>query len=476
VCGIIGIHGDDDVASELIYGLSALQHRGQDAAGIVTFDRKFHLKKGTGLVLQVFGGQSMLQLKGKIGLGHVRYSTQGTTALTDAQPFTAYHPFGLAMVHNGNVTNFETLRQSLASDHFHLIESSNDIELILHTLAHELRQKNLRSLTVEDIFAAVDMVRERVEGAYAVIAIIAGKGMLAFMDPAGIRPLVLGQRRSEKGVSFAFASESRCFDSLDYELMHTLKGGEALFIDNEAKVYAHCMGGASSAFCVFEYIYFAKEDSVMHGRSVAVEREQLGRELARHVRAAGLAPEVVIDVPSSSYFFAQGLADALEVPYRVGLVRNQMTPRSFIAPTQQYREQIVREKANAVRAVVEGKRVAVVDDSIVRGTTSSRIVHVLRRAGAKEVYFVSGSPPLRHTCPYGIDMSQSREMVAARCSFEEIRNFIGAEALIYPTVVDLRAHYKAFGMCDACFSGDYPTAVTQTVLNSIDREKLAACR
>lgn len=476
MCGILGIYGDEDVFPELAYGMTTLQHRGQDSAGIVTFDYAFHIEKGEGLASQIFVDDKATSLKGPIGLGHIRYTTQGDAGLCNAQPFMVNYPFGLAMVHNGNVTNFEALKQEFVHKHFRLLQSSNDIELILDMLALELERKNLPALTVEDIFSAVKHVQEKVHGAYATLTLIANRGMLAFMDPNGIRPLLLGRKETEKGPCFAFASESTCLDYLGYDVIHNLEAGEAVFIDSNKKVHTRICHQKKKAFCVFEYVYFAKEDSKVHGRLVAAEREKMGKALAKSFKEQGLEPDIVIDVPSSAYFCAQGLADALGVPYKRALVKNNHANRSFISPTQKLREKIVKRKLNTIKSVIEGKKVAVVDDSIVRGTTSKHIVSLLRKAGAKEVYFASGSPPLKHPCVYGIDMSTRKEMIAAKRSLEDILEFIGADALVYLKIEDLRELYSGLGTCDACFSGEYPSDASEGLLEQIERDKTLACR
>lgn len=476
MCGIIGISGSEEVFEELVYSLTALQHRGQDTAGIVTLSDFFHVRKGEGLAAEVFFVKDKERLPGETGLGHIRYASHGRNDVADAQPFTVYYPFGLAMVHNGNVTNFEEIKRSMALEHHRLLYSTNDSELILYMLAVELEKKNLKNFSVEDLFSCVYSIQKKVEGAYAVITLIANRGMLAFMDPNGIRPLILGKKKSDKGISYAFASESSCFDYLGYELVHNLQPGEAIFIDKDKNVHSKVCHCKRSAFCVFEYIYFAKEDSIIHGKLTANERERMGRALANRLIEKEIKPDIVIDVPSAAYFCAQGLADALKIPYRRGLVKNNSTRRSFISSTQKLRETIVRYKLNPIKSVIDGKHVVIVDDSVVRGTTSKYIVQQVRKAGAREITFASASPPLKYPCVYGIDMSRKKEMIAARLSTEEIRKYIGADSLIYPTVEDFRELYKGKGYCDACFSGDYPTEISREVFLSIEREKVDAQR
>ncbi len=476
MCGILGICGQDDVVYELVFGLTALQHRGQDAAGIVTFDRAFRMRKGRGLVSQIFQEEHIEKLRGPCGLGHVRYATMGSTDVLDAQPVALNYPFGLAMAHNGNVVNFSELRRSLYEEHHRLLDTSNDVALILYTFAAELETKDLKNLTVEDIFDTVEATQNKVQGAYSAIALIANHGFLAFTDPYGIRPLVMGRKFTGEGVVYALASETTCLDYLGYEMMRDLDPGEALFIDADGQVHQRVCHCGHQAFCVFEYIYFAREDSIIHNRLVANERVRMGRSLARTFQKTGLSPDIVIDVPSSAYFFASGLAEELGVPYRRGLAKNNHIGRSFITPSQTQRERLVRQKLNAIRDVIRDKKIAVVDDSIVRGTTSKRLVKLLRQAGAKEVYFVSASPPIKYPCIYGIDMSSTREIIAAHYDPDQVARYIEADAVVYQTLDDLQALYEDLPCCYACFSGEYPTGATPAILEDVAKEKAKSNR
>lgn len=476
MCGILGIYGHTNVTHELVYGLTALQHRGQDSAGIVTFDGSFRMKKGLGYVDNVFDDRTAEEIHGFCGLGHVRYATIGTPDILNAQPFAVNYPFGLAMVHNGNVINFNQLRKSLYEDHHRLLDTSNDVALILYTFASQLEQKDLKNLTVDDIFDTVEATQARVRGAYSAITIIANRGFLAFTDPHGIRPIVMGRKYTDKGLVYAFASETACFDYLGFEYVRDLSHGEAVFVDQNMQVHERTCHRANQAFCVFEYIYFASEDSVIHGRLVATERLRMGRTLARTVREAGIAPDFVMDVPNSAYFFASGLAEELGVPYRRGLAKNHHIGRTFISPTQHKREIMVRQKVNPLREIIRGRKVAVVDDSIVRGTTAKHLVSLLRRSGAVQVYFISASPPIKHPCIYGIDMSAKEEILAAHYKPDEIAHYIGADAVVYQSLDDLRGLYADLPCCFACFSGEYPTGVTRELLNDIEQEKLCARR
>lgn len=477
MCGVIGVYGYDSISREIIQGLTALQHRGQDSAGAVTFDGNFKMRKGLGLVSSVFSNIDGNGLNGHSGLGHVRYATIGTTELLDAQPFAVDYPFGLAMVHNGNVINFTQLRKSLYEDHHRLLDTSNDVALILYTFASELERKNLKCLNVDDVFDTVRATQKRVQGAYSAVTIIANRGFLAFTDPYGIRPLVMARRFTEKGIVYAFASESTCFDYLGYEVTSDLKPGEAIFIDQNRSVHRRICHSERQAFCVFEYIYFAREDSIIHDRLVASERVRMGRCLAKTLRETGLEPDIIIDVPNSAYFFASALAEELGTPYRRGLSKNTHIGRSFITPSQHRRELLVRQKLNPIRDVIKGKKIAIVDDSIVRGTTSKHLVRLVRDRGAESVYFVSASPPIRYPCIYGIDMSVKDEILAAHYEgIDGIARYIEADAVVYQSLEDLQELYEDLPCCYACFSGEYPTGITDELLNEIEQEKQCSDR
>lgn len=471
MCGIVGFYEHEDVMHKLVYGLTALQHRGQDAAGIVTYDHAFHLKKGMGLVNNVFRKKHFKQLTGNMGIGHVRYTTQGSNDLTNAQPFFINYPFGLAMIHNGNVVNFEELKNTLFNEKRIVLETTNDLELILYIFAAELGIKDWSKLSPDDIFDAVEVVQQKVKGAYSTISVIANQGLLVFTDPYGIRPLVMGKKLTRRGPIYGFASESTCFDLLEYDTIENLKPGQAIFIDMERNVHRRDGFQLGKKFCIFEYIYFAKEDTAMHNRLIAGERVKMGRQLAKKVREAGLEPDIVIDVPTSGYWSASGLAEGLDIPYRRGFSRNNFIGRSFISPTQKERENIVKRKLNPIKKVVEGKKIAVVDDSIVRGTTSRRIVQMLKKAGAKEVYFISAAPPIKYPCFYGIDMAESTELIASKNTYEEITKFMGADALIYQSLEDLKEIYDEYDFCDACFSGDYPTGDIEKYKGQVQAER-----
>lgn len=474
MCGIIGISGYQNVINELLFGLSTLQHRGQTSCGIVTFDDVFNTHKGLGVISQVFDKENTAKLTGSIGLGHVRYATQGSDDLLNAQPFTTNYPFGIAMIHNGNVINFRELRKILYEEHHILLETSNDLELILYTFSSELSRKDLKNLTVDDIFESVKETQKKVLGAYAAITVIANRGLLAFCDPHGIRPLVLGRKQTDEGVLYGLASESTCFDYLGYECIGNLAPGEAVYIDMNNTMHRRICYQKEPAFCIFEYIYFAREDSRIHEKLVATERMRMGKLLAGKIREAGLQPDIIIDVPSSAYFFAASLAEELGIPYRRGLAKNNHIGRSFILSTQKERETTARLKLNPITELIQGKKVGIVDDSIVRGTTSKHIVQLLRQAGASEIYFVAAAPPIKHPCVYGIDMAISDELIGRKTN-DEIQEYLGVDALIYQSLDELKELYKDCNFCYACFNGEYPVKQSADYLLSIEAERKQNC-
>ncbi|NPA69102.1 MAG: amidophosphoribosyltransferase [Chlorobi bacterium] len=471
MCGITGFIGEEKIVYDILSGLLTLQHRGQDSAGIVTFDKIFHTKKGLGLVSEVFNDKHIERLRGNVGIGHVRYTTHGTGDILNAQPITTNYPFGISMVHNGNVTNFKKMNKALYEDYHVLPTSSNDLEILLYTFAAELKNKDLKNIKPEDIFDAVKNTQQKIEGAYAVISVIANHGLLAFTDPYGIRPLILGKKVTKKGVVYGFASESVTFDHLGYEIIKNLEPGEIIFIDNDKKVYYSKGYSQKQHFCVFEFIYFAREDTEFYSCNVAGKRVKMGEYIAKQIKEAGLKPDVVIDVPASGYFSASGMAEALGIPYHRGLVKSNYIGRSFIAPEQKERENIVKKKLNPIKKAVKGKKLVVVDDSVVRGTTSKRIVQLLRDAGAKEIYFVSAAPPVINPCVYGIDMSAKTELIASNLDINEICEYIKADALFFLKTEDLKEIFPDTGICDACFTGNYPAGNIREMLKDIEEEK-----
>lgn len=477
MCGIIGIIGQQQVASELYFGMNMLQHRGQDAAGMLTFSNRFHSRKGKGLVTQVFDENSLKSFEGSLGVGHVRYATQGTTDWNEAQPFYINYPLGIGMVHNGNVVNFGKLKRRCREENLNVVETSNDLELLLYTFASFLmRDSQSQRITADAVFTAVEETVKLAEGAFATLAIIAGQGLLAFQDPAAIRPLLLGRRKGTTDFSYAFASESSALEVLGYDVIRELGPAEAVFINLDGEVFEKMLTKKPKErrFCVFEYIYFAREDSHFLGYGVSTMRKEMGRVLAEQFREKGLKPDVVIDVPSSAWFSASALAQELGVPYEKGFVKNKYVGRSFIMSSQMQRDAAVRLKLNPVTEAIAGKKVAVVDDSLVRGTTSQRIVSLLRKCGAKEIYFVSAAPPIKYPCVYGIDISNKQELLAARLSAEEIRDYIGADEMIYQTMDSMKKVFKKLSLCTACFSGEYPTTLTDNDFAELAAERITS--
>ncbi|MBX3588406.1 MAG: amidophosphoribosyltransferase [Ramlibacter sp.] len=465
MCGIVGVVSNAPV-NQLIYdGLLLLQHRGQDAAGIVTqLDRKFFMHKAKGMVRDVFRTRNMRALPGNCGLGQVRYPTAGNAySEEEAQPFYVNAPFGIVLVHNGNLTNAQALKSELfLTDHRH-INTESDSEVLLNVLAHEL-EKASRGLPLkpEDVFTAVHHVHRRVKGSYAVVALIAGHGLLAFRDPYGIRPLCMGRG---KGGEIMVASESVALEGTGHEMERNLLPGEAVFVDLQGNVHARqCSDTPALHPCIFEFVYLARPDSVLDGISVYQARLNLGESLAKRVVSTVPPSEidVIIPIPESSRPSATQLAHLLGIPYREGFVKNRYVGRTFIMPGQGVRKKSVRQKLNVIASEFRGRNVLLVDDSIVRGTTSREIVQMARDAGARKVYLASAAPPVRYPNVYGIDMPTSSELVAHDRTLEEIRDVIGCDALIYQ---DVDAMKKAVGSLNAsiagfdasCFDGVYVT-------------------
>ena len=481
MCGIVGVVSNAPV-NQLIYdALLLLQHRGQDAAGIVTQqDRKFFMHKAKGMVRDVFRTRNMRALPGNSGLGQVRYPTAGdANSEEEAQPFYVNAPFGIVLVHNGNLTNADALKAELfTTDHRH-INTESDSEVLLNVLAHELgRATRGAALGPEEVFAAVSAVHRRIRGSYAVIAQIAGRGMLAFRDPFGIRPLDLG-RSADGGVMLA--SESVALEGTGFTPERDVAPGEAVFVTLDGTVHTRqCAPQAQLSPCIFEYVYLARPDSVLDGISVYQARMNLGEALAKRVIST-VPPDqidVVIPIPESSRPSATELARLLGKPYREGFVKNRYVGRTFIMPGQAVRKKSVRQKLNAIASEFAGRNVLLVDDSIVRGTTSKEIVQMAREAGARKVYLASAAPPVRYPNVYGIDMPTKDELVAHGRSVEEIRQIIGADALIYQ---DVDAMKRAIGQLNpslrgfdaSCFDGVYVTGdITEGDIDRMNQQRV----
>jgi amidophosphoribosyltransferase len=465
MCGIVGVASQAPV-NQLIYdALLLLQHRGQDAAGIVTQQgTKFYMHKAKGMVRDVFRTRNMRALPGNMGLGQVRYPTAGNAdSEEEAQPFYVNAPFGLVLVHNGNLTNVDALKEQLFNhDHRH-INTTSDTEVLINVLAHEL-ELTTRGLPLapKDVFAAVRGVHSRIKGSYAVVSVIAGHGLLAFRDPFGIRPLCLG--KSEDG-TYMLASESVALEGTSHRFVRNVAPGEAVFIDSQGQLHsAMCSEKAQLSPCIFEYVYLARPDSEMDGISVYQARLNMGETLAKRVISTVPPDEidVVIPIPESSRPSAMQLAQLLGLPYREGFVKNRYVGRTFIMPGQGARKKSVRQKLNAIRSEFKGRRVLLVDDSIVRGTTSREIVQMARDAGAAKVYLASAAPPVRYPNVYGIDMPTQTELIAHGRSIDEIRDYIGCDALIYQDVSGMKEAIRKLNPAIAnfeasCFDGVYIT-------------------
>ena len=479
MCGFIGVIGSDSAVHEIYDGLLAVQHRGQDAAGIITYDGRFHIKKGEGLVRDIFSAANMERLRGSLGVGHVRYPTVGSGGGEDAQPFTVNFPFGIVMAHNGNVTNYDELRGELSRDGLRHLYSACDVEVVLNVFADALAEHGKGGFSLDAYHAAVREVYRTVRGAYSVVGYIAGEGLFAFRDPYGIKPISLGRRTTNGRTAYAVASESVVLATIGYETLEADPPGQALFIDLQANVHRAQVAEPQHHPCVFEYVYFARPDSSLEGVSVYESRLHMGERLAQTFDKTGLQADVVIPVPDSARTAALVMAQALGLPYREGLVKNRYLGRTFIMPNEEERRSSVRRKLNTIDAEFRGKDVLLVDDSIVRGNTSRQIVRLAREAGARKVFFASASPPLVHPCVYGIDMSTRREFVARDRTHEEVAEEIGADAVIYQTLDDLLAsvqqgHPEIEQMCSACFSGNYPTGdITTEMLLRIEEERIA---
>ncbi len=481
MCGIIGVYTSKREAMPEIYdGLLILQHRGQDAAGITTYDDGFHTVKGTGLVRDIFNKELLKELKGNIGVGHTRYPTVGGGTAVDAQPFTINTPFGISMVHNGNVTNYKPLKEELLKKDLRHLYSTCDAEVILNVFASELQNQKPKDIKSENVFKAVEGVFKRVKGAYTVVGFIAQKGMFIFRDPCGIKPGILGEKGEGKDKSFLVASESVVHDVLGYNHMENIKPGEAVFIDKDMKVHKKQVAKPNHHPCIFEYVYFARPDSLMDKISVYKTRLRLGNALARQFKKMNIKPDVVVPIPETSSTAGITLAHDLNVKYREGFIKNRYIARTFIMPDQEQREISVKFKLNPIKLEFRDKEVLLVDDSIVRGTTSKKIIDIARKAGAKKVYFASTCPPLRYPCVYGIDMSTYDEFIAKKHSVKEIEKIIGADLLVYQTMEDMiksaqtgNSNIKHF--CTACFDGNYPTGdVTEEMIKCIEDERNCA--
>ncbi len=472
MCGIVGIVATEPVNLDLYESLSVLQHRGQDAAGIMTCEHgRFYMRKGNGLVRDVFFSQHMKRLRGNMGIGHARYPTAGCSSSLEAQPFYVNSPYGIALAHNGNLTNTEKLKAELFEEDLRHLNTESDTEAILNVFAHELASLAKPQFDIEDIFRSVSAVHKRCRGGYAIIAMIVGKGVLAFRDPNGIRPCVYGTRQRNGKTEYMIASESVALQAQGFELVRDLEPGEAVFVSEDCEFYSkQCAEAPKLRPCIFEYVYFARPDSIMDKVSVYKARLRMGQKLVQKIlrERPDHDIDVVIPIPDTSRTSALEVAFHLNVKYREGFIKNRYIGRTFIMPGQTERKKSVRQKLNAIDLEFQGKNVLLVDDSIVRGTTSKQIIQMAREAGANKVYMASAAPPVRYPNVYGIDMPAEEEFIAHNRTVEEICEAIGADWLIYQDLDDLidavRKGNEAIEEFDcSCFDGDYIT-------NDVDTE------
>lgn len=481
MCGVVGIVAHSPVNQSLYDALTVLQHRGQDAAGIMTINNNgmFKLRKANGLVRDVFEQKHMFRLAGNWGIGHVRYPTAGSSTSAEAQPFYTNSPWGISLVHNGNLTNARELKELLKKEVRRHVNTSSDSELLMNLFADSLCESGEWELTAEMVFNAVAKLHKVVRGAYAVVAAIVGQGMVAFRDVYGIRPLVIGERETEHGMEYMVASESVALDAVGFKFVRDVEPGEAVYVTETGELYTQqCADNAKLAPCIFEYVYFARPDSFIDGISVYDARVHMGRKLGEKIKRdwEHLDIDVVIPIPETSCDIALEIASELGLPYRQGFVKNRYIGRTFIMPGQQQRRKSVRRKLNAIKSEFSGKNVLLVDDSIVRGTTSEQIIEMARESGANKVYFASAAPEIRFPNVYGIDMPTSNELIAHGRDADEICQQIKADELIFQDIEDLKV---AVGECrkgdsqvdfeTSVFDGNYITNdVNQAYLEHLD--------
>jgi len=481
MCGVVGIVSTSNVNQDLYEALTVLQHRGQDAAGIVTCESdRLHLRKESGLVRDVFRTRHMFTLRGPMGIGHVRYPTAGCTSSAEAQPFYVNSPYGISLAHNGNLTNAEVLKRDLFVQDQRHINTDSDSEVLLNVFAHELQEFGKLRIDAEDVFKAAAGVHRRCRGAYSVVAMIMGLGILAFRDPYGIRPLVFGERVTEHGKDYMIASESVALDVLGFKLIRDVAPGEVVLIENNGALHTRqCAKHIKHSPCIFEFVYFARPDSIIDNISVYKARMRMGDKLAEKLMRQWPDHDidVVIPIPDTSRTAALQLATRIGVKYREGFIKNRYIGRTFIMPGQNQRSKSVRQKLNAIDLEFLGKNVLLVDDSIVRGTTSMQIIQMAREAGARRVYFASASPPVRYPNVYGIDMPAADELIAHDRTDEQVQQALGADWLIYQDLEDLveavqKGNPSIPRFDTSCFNGEYVTGdVSQDYLNYLGQQR-----
>jgi amidophosphoribosyltransferase len=466
MCGVIGLISKKDVLPDLFVGMLSLQHRGQDSAGILSFNKKMKLIKKEGLVSSIFTEKELRELNARIAIGHTRYPTIGSDFAVDAQPFMVSFPYEIGMAHNGNITNYFDLKKELNSKKNSVV-SSCDLELLLNVFAESLPQK----FSVEALFNAVKRVFEVVKGSYSIVAVIRDKGLLAFRDPFGIRPLVMAEKEVDGIKSIGFASESLPLTTTGHKLLRSVKAGEAVFVDSNLNVTSKILSREKPAHCMFEWVYFAGAESVIDDLEVYSARISLGEELAKEWQKTKLKADVVIPVPDTSRTAASSLAERIGLPYREGLIKNRYIGRTFIMASQSRRENGVKLKLNPVQSELKGKKIILVDDSIVRGTTSKKIVKLLKENGAKKVFFLSTCPPIISPCFYGVDMPSSKELIASRMSVKQIREYIGADFLLYNSIDSLKKALNRSDLCLACLTGQYPVEVPKKTKEEFEKTR-----
>jgi len=487
MCGVVGIVAHQPVNQALYDALTVLQHRGQDAAGIVTWSEEHGLKqrKSNGLVRDVFRQRHMERLKGHVGIGHVRYPTAGGAKSSEAQPFYVNSPYGICLAHNGNLTNYDELADLLIREDRRHLATNSDSEVLLNVFAHELQNRVNGNPTPENVFDAVEAVHRRCKGGYAIVAMIIGFGIVAFRDPHGIRPLVLGERQSDGARDYMVASESVALDALQFKRVRDLRPGECVYVENDGVLNSRDYPGETRHTpCIFEYVYFARPDSILDDLSVYKTRLRMGEQLAGKIVRdfPDHDIDVVIPIPDTSSTSALQVAYHLGVKYREGFIKNRYIGRTFIMPGQAERLQSVRRKLNAIPLEFRNKNVLLVDDSIVRGTTSKQIIKLARDAGAKKVYFASAAPPVRCPNVYGIDMPAASELIANGRTTDEIEKLIGADRLIYQDLNGLirsvRHDNSDIAEFDtSCFSGEYVTGdVTEEYLDELEERRNDAAK
>ncbi|HAF07733.1 MAG: amidophosphoribosyltransferase [bacterium] len=467
MCGIFGVIGSKNAFIDIYKGLKMIQHRGQDTCGIVTFSSRFNIKLAEGLITNSFDENDINRLDGHAGIGHVRYPTIGKGGIENAQPVYTNTPYGITMAHNGNVVNYFSLKRRLIEDYHRYINSEVDVQIILNVFAHHLSLE--KNFTFESLCGCVEKVFDEVKGSYSVVSYIAGQGFLAFRDPVGYRPLVFGT----DGERYAFSSESVSLESIGIENFEDVKPGEVIFITDKGKINRKIVRKSDHKACIFEWIYFARPDSIIDGIDVYNARYRLGEKLAEVLKDRRKEFDVVIPVPDTSRTAALALSTKLELPYREGLIKNRYIGRTFIMPGQKKRIDAVREKLHPIKIELKDKRVLLIDDSIVRGNTSKSIVKLVREAGAKEVHFAVYSSPLKFPCYFGIDIQKTDEFIANKTDFEKIATEIGADSLTY---LPLEKMIEGVGVrrndfCTSCFSGKYDIPLDQKDIDDIKKDR-----